>query len=477
MKTKITHLAVLGALAVGLAGCAAIPAGQPALAMRNVADELPPSIKLAREGWPEARWWTAYGDHQLNALIEQALAKGPTLEAAAAQIASARSAVNRANAELGLETGLNAGISRQRYSANGLMPPPTGGSWVTEGTVDVAARYHFDWWGRNKAQIAAAVGEVNARRASYAAAEQDLSAAIAAHYFALQGLWARRANGEQMVLKQNASIEDRKKRLAHGLATADDLRIAEAGLLMLKKQIDQFDTEAAQEQEALRALLGADSHALASLKPQALMPAPHRLPARLGFELLARRPDLQAARWRVQSAMSRIDAAQAAFYPDLNLSASFGLDAVSIPKLLRAGSATALIGPALSLPLFDSKRLSAQLDSSRSERNEFIAEYNLAVVNAVRDVAQDGAALQGIERQLAQQAAVNASAAAVARSTERKLQQGLSDNNTLLTSQLALLQLQDLSLHLQQLQLQAEVALTHSLGGGYLAETPALTSR
>ena len=477
MKTNTLPKLACLALALGLAGCAGIPAGQQPLAMRNVAAELPSSIKLAREGWPEARWWTAYGDYQLNELIGQALAKGPTLDVAEAQIASARSAVNRANAELGLETGLNAGLTRQRYSANGLLPPPIGGSWITEESVNVEARYHFDWWGRNKAQIEAAVGEVNARRASYAAAEQDLAAAIASHYFTLQGLWARRANGEQMVQKQSATIEDRKKRLAHGLATADDLRIAEAGLLMLKKQLEQFDTDAAQEKEALRALLGADSQALAGLKPLPLMAAPHRLPARLGFELLARRPDLQAARWRVQAAMSRIDAAQAAFYPDLNLSASFGLDAVSIPKLLRAGSATALVGPSLSLPLFDSKRLSAQLDSTRSERNELVAEYNLAVVNAVRDVAQDGAALQGIERQLAQQAAVNATAAAVARSTEKKLQQGLADNNALLTSQLTLLHLQDLALHLHQLQLQAEVALTHSLGGGYFAESPALTSR
>ena len=193
MKTNTLPKLACLALALGLAGCAGIPADQRPLAMRNVAAELPSSIKLAREGWPEARWWTAYGDYQLNALIDHALVKGPTLDVAEARIASARSAVNRANAELGLETGLNAGLTRQRYSANGLLPPPIGGSWITEESVTVEARYHFDWWGRNKAQIEAAVGEVNARRASYAAAEQDLAAAIAGHYFTLQGLWARRA--------------------------------------------------------------------------------------------------------------------------------------------------------------------------------------------------------------------------------------------------------------------------------------------
>jgi hypothetical protein len=122
------------------------------------------------------------------------------------------------------------------------------------------------------------------------------------------------------------------------------------------------------------------------------------------MELLARRPDLQAARWKLEASLSKIDAAKAAFYPDVNLTGSIGLNSVKAEDLLQLASRTLYIGPSVSLPLFDSKRLDAQLDGARTNRNERIAEYNQTIVDAVREVAQ-GAQLQGIEQQIVQQSA------------------------------------------------------------------------
>jgi multidrug efflux system outer membrane protein len=81
------------------------------------------------------------------------------------------------------------------------------------------------------------------------------------------------------------------------------------------------------------------------------------LPRELGMELLARRPDLQAARWRVEAQLGRMAASEAAFRPDINLAGAIGLDAVSLGKLLRYPSRTPLLGATLDLPLFDSGRL------------------------------------------------------------------------------------------------------------------------
>jgi multidrug efflux system outer membrane protein len=464
-------------LALALAGCAQITPDLHPETRRDIASaELSAGIKLAHEGWPEAQWWTAYHDAQLNALIKQALAGGPSLEVAAAHIGTARSALSRSAADLGVDVSAYVNANRQRYSGTGLFPAPIGGAYFTSETLRLDVRYNFDWWGKNRAQVAAAVGELNAGRAEYAEAEQSLAAAIAQSYFRLQGAWARLANAEQLAATQTALVQDKARRIARGLANADEQRAAEADLSLIRKQQAMLSADIAHEREALRALAGADNSALADLKPAALMPAPHALPAHLGMDLLARRPDLQAARWKLEASLSKIDAAKAAFYPDLNLTGSIGLDTVKVENLLRAASRTVYLGPTLTLPLFDSKRLDAQLDSARTGRNERIAEYNQAIIEAVRDVAQGGAQLQGIERQIAQQAEATGSARAQLASAQARLDHGLADNGSVLNARLALLKQRDADVYLQQVQLLAEVALTNALGGGYHEQAPLATA-
>lgn len=475
MEPQMNKTTLLLAMALALAGCAHIAPDQHPPARRDIA-ELPADIKLAREGWPDAQWWTAYRDRQLDALIAQALASAPTLEVAAAHIGSARSALSRTAADLGLDVDGYAGANRQRYSGTGLFPAPIGGAWFTAETLRLEARYNFDWWGKNRAQVAAAVGELNAGRAEYAEAERALAASIAQSYFRLQGAWARLANNEQLAATQAALVQDKARRIAGGLAVGDEQRAAEAELNQIRKQHAQLTADIGREREALRALTGADNSALTGLAPRPLGSATHALPARLGMELLARRPDLQAARWKLDASLSRIDAAKAAFYPDVNLTGSIGLDTIKLENLLQAASRTLYLGPTLTLPLFDSRRLDAQLDGARTGRNERIAEYNQAVVDAVRDVAQDGLQLQGVEQQITQQAAATGAARAQLASAQARLAHGLADRAAALNAQLALLKQQDADLYLQQVQLLAEVALTNALGGGYREEAPTATA-
>jgi len=464
------------ALVLALAGCASVPPDSHALAKRDVASaELSANIELAHEGWPKAQWWTAYHDEQLNAIIKQALAEGPSLEVAAAHIGSARSSLSRSVADLGIAGAVNGNVNRQRYSGTGLFPAPIGGAYFTEETLRLDLRYNFDWWGKNRAQVAAAVGELNAGRAAYAEAEQALAASIAQSYFRLQGAWARLANTDQLADTQTALVQDKAKRIARGLANADEQRATEAELNLIRKQQAQLKADIEHEREALRALAGADNKALVDLKPVTVSPAPHALPARLGMELLARRPDLQAARWKLEASLSKIDAAKAAFYPDVNLTGSIGLNSVKAEDLLQIASRTLYIGPSVSLPLFDSKRLDAQLDGARTNRNERIAEYNQTIVEAVREVAQGGAQLQGIEQQIAQQSAATALARAQLASAQARMDHGLANNSSVLNARLSLLKQRDADLYLQQVQLLAEVALTNALGGGYHEEAPLAT--
>ncbi len=457
---------------LALAGCASIPPEQKVLPQQDLARaELAAGIKLASEGWPAAQWWTQYNDPQLNALMRQALADSPNLEVAAARIGSAQSAVARDRADLGVGLSLAANANRQRYSGNGLFPAPIGANYYSEQTIQLQAHYNFDWWGKHKAQIAATMGEVNARRADYAMAEQVLAAEVVQHYFSLQGCWARLANLKQLISVQQALLDDKNKLIGRGLASIDEQHAASAQLSSLKQQGALLEAQAIREREALRAVLGADSQALADVQPRTAPDLPHALPAHLGMELLARRADLQAARWRVEASLSSIEAAKAAFYPDIDLSASFGLDTITLSKLLQSGSRTMLIGPALSMPLFHSQRLSAQLDSVRQQRNELIADYNQSVFDAVRDVAQAGAEVQGLEQQISQQSEAQRSSIGLLYSAQQRLRQGLANRSTALDAQINVLKQNDTALQLQNQQLQAEIALVRALGGGYRDDT------
>lgn len=465
-------LTLFAGAALLLAGCAHVPADPGTAKGPDFAQaQHPDTIVLARNAWPVEQWWRDYRDQQLDNLMDQALAASPTLAAAQARFGVAQAVVKSEQAAGGAQVGVGAGLNRQRYSANGLFPEPIGGSWYTDSTLQLRASYDLDWWGKHRAQVAAAVGEANANAAEAAQARQALTALIAQSYFRLQLLWARDDNLAALAKVQRALLADRNARLAHGLATVDAQRGVELELGRTLEQSELLRTQAARERELLRALVAAGPDDLNSLERQLPPALPAALPRTLGIELLARRPDLQAARWRVEAALGRVRASEAAFYPDLNLSASAGLNAISLGKLLRGASRTMLGGATLELPLFDSGRLEAGLGVARAERDALLAEYNEAVLAAVRDVAAEGATLQGIAREIGAHGMAEGAATRLAASAETRLKRGLAERSSVLQAQLETLRQRDGALQLQDARLQTEVALVRALGGGYRAES------
>ena len=484
MKKEALHVFsrspfIVSALALALAGCATAPPDSVVQPSPDFARaQHAASIRLARDGWPEARWWTRYDDPQLNALVERAIKDSPTMAVAATRIGDAQAALASTRSVGGGSLGLELGLNRQRYSGNGFFPAPIGGSFYTDAAVQVKASYDFDWWGKQRALVAASLGEVNARQADAAQAEQELAAAVVQSYLRLQMLWARRANTLAMAQLQGELVAERKARLARGLATIDAQTIAARDLASLEEQAASFATQAGRETESLRNLVGAAAGSTGSAEPAPFTVTPHAiqggaasLPSDLGLALLARRPDLQAARWRVEATLGRVIANQAAYYPDLNLTGAFGLDAVSLGKLLRYDSRTLVAGTIIDLPLFHSRGLDANLEGARAERNAAIADYNQAVFRAVAEVAVEGATLQGLAAQVQAQARTLAASAELVGSATRRVQHGLGERASLLEARQALLRQQDTALVEQDAALQTEVALTKALGGGYIAQT------
>jgi multidrug efflux system outer membrane protein len=469
------HSYITLAISLSLVACVSVPPESTTLRQTDGNSvQLPDNLRQAAEGaWPRDDWWQRYGDEQLNRLIEQALHDSPSLEAAAARVNAAQAAlvITRASDEVGV--GVDASANRQRYSANGLLPAPIGGGTFSDFNVQLGIRKDLDVWGKNRSLITAAAGEKAARQAEQVQVRQALALSVAQSYFEYQADGAVMADLQEQLAIQQALVADKQKRQARGLVSSDEALVEQTKLAELKRRLAEVQAHALAEREALRALVGGNAPWINQLAIRPL-PTPHEgVPAQLGFELLARRPDLQATHLRVEAAMSRVEAAQAAFYPEINLSASLGLDSLSLSDLFQASSRTFFIGPTLSLPIFKRDSLKGQLASVRSGRDELIANYNQQVLDATREVAQTVAAIKGLDKQLEQQQAMSTNTAALQRNTKAKLDRGLSDRASLLRADVAALQDKQAELALIRQRLQADLRLTRALGGGYHAVSTA----
>jgi multidrug efflux system outer membrane protein len=428
--------------------------------------------------WPSDAWWHRYADDQLGALVTRALQDSPLMAVARTRVDASRAQTKLVDASSGLLVGLNASVNRQKLSENGFLGPfahtnpemGTTGPWYTEGTIGVVAGYSFDLWGKDRARVNAAMGVAKARQAEAAQAALLLSSQVVQLYYEIQTTYALEALLEQARNVRRNLVAASQARTARGLEPRMQAETAQAQLLQLDQQITVAQTRVRSLREGLRALTGAGPDDLPAIAPRPLPDSAGGVPSSLGYELLARRPDLQAMRWYVQASMDQIDAAKAAFYPSFDIRAFLGLDSLHLADLLRKSSHQINVIPGLSLPIFDSGRLNANLAATRSQSNALIAQYNESVLNAVREVAQAGIELDGLNRQAAMQEGKLKSVSFASNSAEAHYRQGLLDKPSALEARLPLLMEQSQAVEIRSKQIQSDIALTRALGGGYASE-------
>jgi multidrug efflux system outer membrane protein len=462
-------------LACGLSACAWIHDNVPPATM--IAHEqirLADDIRLARDGWPQAHWWTRYQDRQLDTLIDLALEQAPGILVARRRVEQAGAQVGMVRAASRLKAEAIATVNRQHVSANGFLGPfalnePTlgfTGPWYTEGIVGIAGSYAFDLWGKERSAVEAAIGRQNAQLAEQATVELELSADVAQQYFAMQTIRQKLALLIQARDIQATVVAAASARADRGLASKTPIAQAQALLFQMDQQISLAQTEVRQLREILRALLGAVG--MPELSPLPLpATASQGLPEDLPYRLLARRPDLQVLRWYVQSSLSQVESAKAAFYPSFDIKAFFGFDALHLGDLLDKSSRQFNLIPGLSLPLFDGGRLNANLLTARTASNTLIEQYNQAVLNAVRDVAVAGNRLQGVQQQQQLQAARLDETQVAERDAAARYRQGLVSKVTALEAQLPVLSQRAELVEVHGRQMAGEIALIKALGGGY----------
>ncbi|MGV2289484.1 MdtP family multidrug efflux transporter outer membrane subunit [Trinickia sp. YCB016] len=469
-------------LLCALTGCALIHTnGKPDALIQPDQIRLADDIHLAREGWPSARWWSVYGDPQLDALIDRALANAPTMVIARSRVAQAKSNVELVKAGSSLQVTALGLLDREHVSANGFIGPYASndpalglsGPWYTEGIVGLGASLNVDIWGKQRALVAASLGEHNAQVAEESAVELEISTDVAQLYYGIQTTYALIDLLEQSRQVAAFSVETHEARATRGLEPRTRVEEARAQQFAITRQIVAAQTQVKQFRESLRALIGAGPNNLPDIEPVPL-PAQSQasLPATLSYDLLARRPDLQAMRWYVESSFHRIDAAKAAFYPSFDIKAFFGVDALHLGDLFTHASQQINFIPGLYLPIFDGGRLNANLSGARAVSNTLIEQYNQAVLDAVRDVAQTGNRLQDLDTEAQLQSQKVQAVTFVRDSAEAHYARGLDSRFTAMQARLPVIAEQASLVDINGQRLSQEIALVKALGGGYRADPP-----
>lgn len=420
--------------------------------------------------WPRADWWSTFGDPKLDALVSQALGGNPTLRAAEARVRAARSLSQAARSALFPSVDLDASGGRQRLSENDITYGPFAGSTVNQGRVALDFSYEFDFWGRQRDTLAAALGEARAAEADSAAARLVLASAVAQTYFQLQTDIAI-ADVAKQTLTQREGLRDLNlQRASRGLETTIPARQSDQQVASSRVDVSAADAAVQLDRHQLAALVGLGPDAGLDVQPtlrayESAVALPTDLPA----NLLARRPDVAAQRFRAEAAAARIGAAKADFYPNVNLAAFVGVEALTLHSLhlFDGGSRTAGLSPAINLPLFEAGRLQANLQGRYDEYDVAISQYNQTLIDALRQVADQIVRLRAVRQQLTDQADARNAAADAYRLTLDRYRAGLTNYLDVLVSEERLLAERQKQVQLQGKSLTVAVEMMRALGGGY----------
>lgn len=437
----------------------------------QLAQANPRSLPTKAQAAPaDARWWQQYGDAQLDQLIDQALAASPSLELAQARLDQARAAAGLAASADGLHANANIDSTQQRLSEHYIYPTGLAGTYTSINRAALDFSYTLDLWGRNRAALAAALGQEAAARADLAQARLILASAITRSYIQLDRVLQQRQVAAARLAQQQALGDLIRQRQAAGLETRAEVQQSHAQTDNAQAELIALDAQATLLRHQLAALAGqGPDQALALHAPQ--LRDPGTPPATLPADLLGQRPDLRALRWRVEAGQDAAEAARAEFYPNVDLTGFVGLQSLGLDPLAKGGSRILGVGPAIHLPIFDQGRLRAQLAERFAEQDAAIAQYNGALVNALREVADPLAQWRAASAETQVREAALAGQQAAWNLARQRQQAGLSSQLPVLNAQSPILLQQGQLADLRARRLDASAALHTALGGGYSPAT------
>ncbi|QUP56037.1 efflux transporter outer membrane subunit (plasmid) [Ralstonia syzygii] len=455
---------------VSIAACVPMPpASLPEVSVAATFKEAP-TAQGASEAALAGRWWTLFGDAELDALQQRLSDNSPDLAAALARYGQARAASDLLRAAQVPSIGASLDVQRDRQAQ--LRPlrvlGPGSPDNYTSATLALDVSYEVDLWGRVRQRVEAGAAEARAARADLAGARLALRAQLADTWIALRGLDAEVALLRETEASYSRAAELIGHRYQAGTASGLDLARAQTQLDSTRSQLRQALAQRAVLEHAVATLVGANASAFAS-EPSVVAAVVPAIPVGLPSTLLQRRPDIVAAQERVASANASVGVARAAFFPSLTLAAQGGFQTSDLARFIEAPNLFWAVGSGLAATLFDGGRRQADIARAKAVLDEAGQRYRGTVLAAFQQVEDQLALLARYGEAAAdERSAVAASQRTLDLATNR-YRDGMASYLDVVTAQTANLQARRNELDLVTRQRRATVQLVRAIGGGWLA--------
>ena len=417
-------------------------------------------------------WWATCGDPKLAELIAQALEGSPTIQVAQTRLQRAQAQEMLAGGADKPQVQLTGQVDRQRFPEHGLYPPPVAGSTLTSGTLQLEGSWELDLFGKQRAEIEASIGQRRASEADLRAARLLLSSQVARQYVQIGRLQAQREVATRSLAQREEVLALIRQRVDAGLDTAVELRQGQGAVPDTRQQVAMLDEQIVLARHALAVLVGRAPSALDSLTVSLSGLQAPEVPQQMPLDLLARRADVMAARWRVESAKGMSDAARATFYPNIDLTSYAGFNAVGLAQVLKAGSLQWGLLPAIHLPLFDGDRRLGNLSARVADQDAAVATYNQTVLQAMQETVDQLDTMRAVARQQTEQRAAQGHFESAHELAVQRYRAGLTGYLTVLSAESAVLAQRRQSVDLTARALDARFALIRAVGGHWSAPSP-----
>ncbi|MEW5788732.1 MAG: efflux transporter outer membrane subunit [Pseudomonadota bacterium] len=462
-------LALLAAILLGACTVLGPEHQTPALALPAAWSTSPAAAVKSPSPAPDlATWWQQLGDTTLTALVENALAANPDLRAARASVREARARRNLAGAQRLSSLGASASASAARSSKES----GSGASSEIYG-LGLDAAWEADLFGGLKRGEEAARADLAASEADMEAVQVSLVAEVALAYVDLRGSQARLAIARANLDSQQQTQQLTDWRHQAGLASRLDVEQARSSVEQTRAQIPSLETSRSEAVNRLAVLLGRNpgdldkplADALAQTRP--LPKLPEQVATGIPAQVLTRRPDLIAADRRLAAETARVGEAQAARYPGLSLSASFGLEALNPADLFSGAAFTRSLLAGLSATLFDGGRLRQQVEIRNAIQEQALIAYESAVLTALKETENALSSLANLKQRVTALQAAEQAAGLAAQLARQRYEAGSVDFQTVLETERTRLTAQDSLAIAQADSVTALVRLYKVLGGGW----------
>ncbi|MFH0134629.1 efflux transporter outer membrane subunit [Variovorax sp. VaC1] len=466
MTKKLIPTALAAAML--LAGCSLIPTYErPAAPVPTTYPGDP--AQPAGQASASLPWQDFFADPRLAGLIQTALANNRDLRVSVLNIEQARAQFQIERSNLFPALGLTGNGSRS--SPNSLQGVDGMGSVASQYSVNFGfTAWELDFFGRIRALKDQALSQYLATEETRKAVQISLIASVANGWLTLLADDELLELTRQTMVTRDESVRLTKMRFDNGVSSELDFQAANSLAETARAAYAQQQRARLQDENALALLLGApvppEATAGGAKGLDGIKPMPD-VPAGLPSDLLAERPDIRAAEQQLIAANANIGAARANFFPRVSLTSGIGTASTEFSGLFDRGSKAWSFAPTVTLPIFDAGRNFATLNSAKAGREIAVAQYEKSVQTAFREVADALAGRATLGEQVRAQRAQADAEAVRFKLSDLRYRNGIASALDLLDAQRSLFTAQQSAVNVRLLQLQNQVTLYKTLGGGW----------